>query len=124
MTDERVVITYVELPAPNLDPTKAFYSAAFGWSWIDYGPTYAASEDAGIEVGLNATGTPAPAHAPGDEDGIGPLLLLSTADLAATLARIVDAGGVIVSDPYPYPGGNRFHAQDPSGNILGVYQSS
>ena len=76
-----------------------------------------------MEVGLNGGAVAAPAHAQGAEDSIGPLVLLSCGDLEAKEADVVAAGGVIVSQIYPYPGGRRFHFCDPSGNILGVYQS-
>ena len=32
--------------------------------------------------------------------------------------------GEVVSPPYGYPGGRRFHFRDPSGNVLGVYRSN
>jgi predicted enzyme related to lactoylglutathione lyase len=31
-------IDYIEWPAGDLPATKAFYTAAFGWSFVDYGP--------------------------------------------------------------------------------------
>lgn len=37
-------ISYVELPARDIGATKAFYSAAFGWSFVDYGPEQGTSE--------------------------------------------------------------------------------
>lgn len=117
-------LNYLELPAAELDATKRFYSAAFGWELVDYGPTYAGTTNTAVEVGLNALAAPAPEHGPGEENGIGPLMLFGTDDLAAAERAVTDAGGSIVSAPYAYPGGQRFHFRDPSGNILGVYQSA
>ena len=37
-------ISYVELPARDIEATKAFYSAAFGWNFVDYGPEQGTSE--------------------------------------------------------------------------------
>ena len=37
-------IDYIELPGGDLPVTKAFYADAFGWSFTDYGPSYAAFE--------------------------------------------------------------------------------
>jgi predicted enzyme related to lactoylglutathione lyase len=51
----------------------------------------------------------------------GPLVLLYSADLDRTLAAVTSAGGRVVSGPYEFPGGRRFHFQDPSGNELGVW---
>lgn len=122
MANQRLQIDYVELPAPEFEDSKRFYNRVFGWEWTQYGPVYAAYEAGPVEVGLNGTATPAPAHARGAEDSIGPLVLLSCDDLEARQADVVAAGGEIISTIYPYPGGRRFHFTDPSGNILGVFQ--
>ena len=123
MVNKRLQVSYVELPAPEMEQTKRFYNRVFGWAWTDYAPTYVAYEGGAVEVGLNAAGQAAPAHEPGAEDPIGPLVLLSVEDVEAMQAEVVAAGGEIISPIYPYPGGRRFHFSDPSGNILGVYQS-
>ncbi len=39
---EHEKINYIELPARNLQATKEFFAAVFGWSFVDYGPEYAA----------------------------------------------------------------------------------
>ncbi len=61
--------------------------------------------------GLNATATPSRG---------GPLVLLYSDDLDATLAAVVAAGGRVVAGPYEFPGGRRFHFTDPSGVEFGV----
>lgn len=116
-------LDYVELPATDLAAAKAFYASAFGWAWTDYGPTYAAARSGSIEVALNAEAPPGPAHEAGAENAVGPFLLLGTTRLDAVEAAVREAGGRIVTPTYPYPGGVRFHFADPSGNVLGVYQS-
>jgi len=116
-------MNYIELPAVDVDAAKAFYSAAFEWDWVDYGPGYASHTAGGLEVALNAAASIAPPHAPGAQNGVGPLVLFQTTDLTASEAIVAGAGGSIVSPPYDYPGGRRFHFADPSGNILGMYQS-
>ena len=118
------VINYVELLAVALEDTKSFYTAVAEWTWVDYGPTYAAFEGAGIDVGLNTEATAGPSHESDSENAIGPLVLFATDRLEAIEAKVVAAGGEIVSGPYSYPGGRRFHFRDPSGNVLGVYQSN
>ena len=45
-------INYVEFPANDLERTKAFFEAAFGWSFVDYGPEYAAFSDQGLDGGF------------------------------------------------------------------------
>lgn len=46
-------IDYVELPGGDLVATKSFYQSAFGWTFTDYGPSYAAFEE-GLDGGFDA----------------------------------------------------------------------
>lgn len=108
-------INYVEFGAPDLEATKTFYAAAFGWSFNEYGPAYAGirNPDGDGEIGgLNAETTPTRG---------GLLVLIESHDLDATLVSVRAAGGTITDGPYAYPGGRRFHFRDPVGNELGVY---
>ncbi|KRF17129.1 glyoxalase [Nocardioides sp. Soil797] len=116
MTGTPHTIDYIELGATDLAAAKQFYTAAFGWEFNDYGPDYAGIKLPGGDTefgGLN------PSHAPSPG---GPLVLIHSDDLDATLASVKDAGGVVTDGPYVFPGGRRFHFTDPSGNGLGVYQ--
>ena len=109
-------INYVELTVDDMAAAQAFYSAAFGWSFTDYGPDYAGirAAEGNDEVGGLAAGSrPAPG---------GPLCLIQSADIEATAADVRAAGGTIVAELYDYPGGRRFEFQDPAGNRLGVFQ--
>ncbi|MGH3516492.1 MAG: VOC family protein [Haloechinothrix sp.] len=110
-------IDYVELTVTDLEQAKHFYAAAFGWAFNDYGGEYA-----GIQ---NPQGGSAPEvgglRLDQDVRPGGPLVLLYSADLDQTLAAVRDSGGRVVNGPYKFPGGRRFHFQDPSGNELGVW---
>lgn len=103
-------IDYVEWPATALPQTKAFYAQAFGWGFTDYGPTYAALNEAGLEGGFDA-----------DEGPAKPLVILYSDDLDASRAAVLAAGGVLTRDIFDFPGGRRFQFSDPSGNELGVW---
>ncbi len=108
-------IDYIELSVADLPTAKEFYGSAFGWTFNDYGPDYAGirSPDGEGEVGgLNPAGSPGRG---------GPLVLLYSDDLDATVAAVRAAGGEVVEGPYDFPGGRRFHFTDPSGNELGVW---
>ena len=109
-------LDYLELPATGgtLDSVKAFYSATFGWSFTDYGPTYSAFEE-GLDGGFQAEAAEAPAK---------PLPVLYADDLEATLAGIESAGGRIVRPIFTFPGGRRFHFVDPAGNELAVWSGN
>jgi hypothetical protein len=109
MTDR---IDYVELPGGDLPVTKAFYTAAFGWGFTDFGPAYAGFEGAGLDGGLAAADA---ASAPSV------LVILKSDDLEASLGRVEAAGGEITAPIFDFPGGRRFHFRDPAGNELGVW---
>ena len=106
-------IDYVELPGgSDLPAVKSFYQSAFGWSFVDYGPTYAAFENGGMDGGFD--GDPATGLRK-------PLVVLYAHDLEAMEARVTAAGGVISVPIFAFPGGRRFHFTDPAGNELAVF---
>ncbi|MEZ4365739.1 MAG: VOC family protein [Kofleriaceae bacterium] len=104
-------IDYVELPGRQLAASKAFYAAAFGWNFQDYGPAYAAFADAGVDGGLDGS----------DAAPAAPLVVLYATDLEAMLARVRAAGATITRPIFAFPGGRRFQFRDPSGNELAVW---
>ncbi|MCR5873351.1 hypothetical protein LRS10_03570 [Phenylobacterium sp. J426] len=48
-------------------------------------------------------------------------MVLYAHDLEAMEARVKAAGGVITAPIFSFPGGRRFHFQDPGGNELAVW---
>lgn len=104
-------IDYVELPGLDMAPLKTFYSKAFGWRFIDYGPDYAAF-DQGLEGGFTTDEGSRPTK---------PLVVLYAHDLEAMQAQVEAAGGVISLPIFSFPSGRRFHFTDPSGNELAVW---
>ena len=107
-------IDYLELPATALDETKAFYGRAFGWTFVDHGPGYAAFSE-GLDGGLD--GNP-------DQAGGVPVPVLYAADLEAMQARVEAAGGTLARAIFAFPGGRRFHFRDPAGNELAVWSET
>ena len=105
-------VDYVELPGGDLGAVKAFYGRAFGWTFVDYGPDYAAF-DQGLDGGFQSGG---------DEGAVNkPLVILYAHDLEAMEAKVRDAGGTITRAIFSFPGGRRFHFTDPAGNELAVW---
>ena len=103
-------LDYLELPATDLAQIKDFYTKAFGWTFVDYGPTYAAFDqglDGGFDADAERTKTPLP--------------VLYAHDLEAMQAKVEAAGGAITHAIFAFPGGRRFHFRDPSGNDLAVW---
>jgi len=105
-------IDYIEFPATDIAATKQFYAGVFGWKFTDYGPDYTSFEDGRLAGGFWKSGRSAAG---------GPWVVIYAADLAAMEARIVAAGGRIVKPAFEFPGGRRFHFEDPSGNELAVW---
>ena len=109
-------IDYVELTVPDLAEAKRFYAEAFGWEFTDYGPAYSGIRDASGEREVGGLRTDPEGPRPG-----GPLVLLFSADLDATVTAVEAAGGRVIEGPYDFPGGRRFHFRDPAGNELGAW---
>lgn len=113
MTTEK--INYIEWPAKDLEGTKKFFSDAFGWHFVDYGPDYAAIQDAGLDGGFYR------AEVVSDSSKGSALVVLYSSNLEASLDKVEKAGGVIVKPIFSFPGGRRFHFNDPSGNEYAVW---
>ena len=105
-------INYVEFKAKDLENIKKFYKSTLDWSFTDYGPTYIAFSNSGMEGGFEKT-----------EEAIvnGALVIMYHRNLNAIKTKIMESGGKITKDIFSFPGGRRFHFKDPSGNELAVW---
>lgn len=108
-------VHYFELPSRDLDASKAFFSSAFNWSFVDYGPDYAAILNAGLDGGFYRADMNA------DADQGSALIILYSETLEDARARVLDAGGTVKKDIFSFPGGRRFHFVEPSGNEFAVW---
>ena len=106
-------IDYIEFTVRDMAAAKRFFTAAFGWAFTDYGPGYAGIQGPDGEVGGFREAE--------DVQRGGPLVVLYSADLEASVEAVRSAGGTIVKEPVGFPGGRRFHFLDPSGNELAVW---
>jgi len=111
-TPAKLAIDYVEFSSPDVAATTAFFTNAFGWNFVDYGPDYQAFDGAGLDGGV-ARASLAP-----------PLVILKTDDLEAALARVKAAGGVVTADIFDFPGGRRFQFREPGGTELAVWSAT
>ena len=105
-------IDYIEFSVKSVPEAKRFYGAAFGWSFEDYGPDYVSFSDGRLSGGFQTAAT---VHTGG------PLVVIYAADLEAMEQRVKQAGGVIARPIFSFPGGRRFHFNDPSGHELAVW---
>ena len=112
-------VTYIEFATADIQRSKRFYSTVFGWRFQDWGPDYISMEGAGIDGGFRKieAGEKSSESAPLSA----PLVVLYSADLKATEAAIIAAGGAITVPTFEFPGGRRFHFSDGAGNVLAVW---
>ena len=115
MTNRHHRIDYIEFTVRDVAEGKAFFAAAFGWTFNDYGPSYAGIRGAEREMGGLTVG---------DRPAGGPLVVLYSEDLGQTLQAVEQAGGVVTKPIFEFPGGRRFEFTDPSGNELAVWAES
>ena len=106
-------IDYIEFVVTDMAESKRFYGAAFDWKFNDYGPDYAGIQGQGGETGGFRLDTKVSAG--------GPLVILYSNNLDLTVTKVRESGGRIVKEPFDFPGGRRFHFQDPTGNELAVW---
>lgn len=112
-------IDYIEFRVRDMARTKAFYAAAFGWDYTDYGPGYCEFNSGSLKGGFELL-----------EDGQEPttggaLVVLWSDDLEASreqvLAAIGQFGGRLSRETFAFPGGRRFHFCDPNGYELAIW---
>ncbi len=113
--NEHGKINYIEFSVSDIPRTKQFFSEAFGWGFEDYGPEYSAFSNAGLDGGIFQ------AEKSSSTDNGAVLVVFYSSDLEQTLGNVKEAGGAIVKDIFEFPGGRRFHFNEPSGNEFAVW---
>ena len=108
-------INYIEIPASAIEASKSFFNAVFDWQFVDYGPNYASFLNAGIDGGFYRSDLTALTNSGSV------LVVLYSQNLESTLAKVQEAGGVIIKPIFSFPGGRRFQFLDPSGNEFSVW---
>src|SRR6478735_9860458 len=95
VNDQTVLrIDYIEFNVADIEASKAFYGAAFGWSFKDYGPAYCEFSDGRLTGGFTTLTPPRPG---------GPLVILYAVDLVDAKARVEAAGGRIAKPIFDFP---------------------
>ena len=108
-----------ELMTRDVDAAKAFYGATLGWSYDAM-----AMEDGTYWIALSAG---APVGGIMDMAGVSPpevpphwFAYVAVDDVDARVAKIADAGGEVLREPFDVPGVGRIAiVQDPTGAMLG-----
>lgn len=108
-SDQNPPLDYLEFTSPEMEKTQAFFTEAFGWTYIDYGPDYKDIQGAGLSGGVER----GPLRAP--------LPVLRAGDLDAMMVRVKAAGGTITKAIFDFPGGRRFQFREPGGTEMAVW---
>jgi uncharacterized protein len=109
-------ISYIEIPATDVDRSAGFYEAVFGWNLRRRGDGEIAFDDGVGEIsGTWVTGRP-----PASEPGL--LVYVMVDSVEQSLEKIVEAGGAVVKPLTPQGEGEAFATfRDPAGNVLGIF---
>ena len=109
-------IEWLEIPAPDLEKAKIFYSTVFEWTMEEFTPDFCVFNLDGFHGGLNKNRKPIT-----KPDGI--IFSISVDDINATLANIVNHGGKIIEEKYEIGKDIGFAAMfsDPNGNHIELW---
>jgi len=112
---------WADVTSPDVDAAARFYSDVFGWE---------AEPDARPEAGgytmFSRNGKNVAAGSPPQQEGVPPhwSVYLSTEDADGTAARIREAGGNVMVEPFDvFDSGRMTIAADPAGAIFGLWQA-
>jgi uncharacterized protein len=112
-TSDMMPLDLIEIPAPDLEAAKNFYSHLFNWSiGYDMAGDYATFDAGPVKGGF------APSRQP-LQGGI--LLVITVPSVDSLVAQIPVYGGTVVKQKTWSPsGGYRVEFLDPNGNLLAI----
>jgi predicted enzyme related to lactoylglutathione lyase len=117
-------VVHFDIYVDDVDRAIAFYQTAFGWTiqkveGMDYWLIKTGEGATGIDGGLGKRTSPTQ----GDIPQFGYTCTVDVADVNATFAAALAAGGTEVHRPGPVPGvGYMAYVRDTEGNHLGLMQ--
>jgi uncharacterized protein len=110
-------ISYLRVPASEPGRSAAFYEAVFGWT------VNADRKDPSFEDGTgHVIGHFRADQPPAGDAGVRPYVFVERVD--ETLQKVLAQGGEIVTEPYPEGNLRVATFRDPSGNVIGVWQTA
>lgn len=112
--------SWVDLSSPDIDGSVGFYTELFGWE-----PAPIPDPQAGGYTMFRLRGKNVAAVGPILDEGQPPVwsMYITTDDAAATAAKIAEAGGTVLAEPFDVMGaGTMAAAQDPTGAFFNLWQ--
>ncbi|XOV78371.1 MAG: VOC family protein [Aestuariibacter sp.] len=113
--DKHHKINYLEIPTTDITRAKSFFHTVFDWEFVDYGPEYSCFLKQGIDGGFYQSDKAVNVNLGA------PLLVIYSANLEATQHDVEKSGGKVIKAIFSFPGGRRFHFEDPTGNEYAVW---
>ncbi|MGH3782163.1 MAG: VOC family protein [Pseudonocardiaceae bacterium] len=111
----------LSVPSADLGAAKEFYSAVFGWSFLDLGPDFGHYQI--CQVDGHAAAAIGPLMAEGQTSAWRTYLASDYVD--GTAKSIAANGGTLLAEPMDVPGAGRMCvALDPAGAVFGVWQAA
>ncbi len=108
-------ISYLQLPAVDVEESAAFYTAVLGWRLRrEEGGTVSFDDGVGEVSGHFETALPA-----ADRPGL--LVHVLVRDVEAALAAVLVAGGRVVEPAHGEPPEVHALVADPAGNVIGIF---
>ena len=115
---------WIEIRTHDVEKTAAFYESLFGWKILNKGST------AGFPVWIFDTGDNPRIEnlrrggiwLRPDSEPAGIVVYIYVDDMDDILDRVVELDGKVVSSRVPMGSGHGAFFQDPSGNLLGLYE--
>ncbi len=109
-------IEWLEIPAPDLEKAKSFYSAVFGWEMENYTDSFCVFKLDGFSGGFNKNRKPII-----KPEGI--IFSISVEDINATLIQVKEQGGQVVEEKYMIAEEIGYAAMfsDPNGNHIELW---
>ena len=121
-------VVHFEIPFENKQRAMSFYTECFGWQLMDMpemnyvvanttatGPNFRPTEPGAINGGLFQR----PKEAPG------PVIYVGVASVEDAIAKVLGAGGKVVTPRTPIPGMGAYgRVSDTEGNIVGLFEPS
>lgn len=104
-------LDYVEFASTDPAASRRFFSAVFGWTFVDYGPDYTAFDDGRLQGGF-FRGSPATTAAGAA------LLVIYADDLARWPRRWPPTVGRWSSPCFPFPGAAASSSSNPAATNL------
>lgn len=121
-------VVHFELPSDDSERVKKFYSEAFGWDMIQYGPEMgnyimAHTAETGENGMVKQPGAINGGIFPREETNNYTNLVIEVDDVVAHIEIVKNAGGKITTEPMDIPGiGKYVGFEDSEGNKLAMLQ--